>query len=114
MAIKEVIQERARQTAREYRDKYINEQKGEYEKVITEYESLLTEQYQLEFRLDFLRALDRLKPVSEKRNDMEELKQRQIVLLKKTKDIENSGALEGYDAVMEAIRTVSQEGSGKE
>ena len=56
MAIKEVIQERARQTAREYRDKYINEQKGEYEKVITEYESLLTEQYQLEFRLDFLRA----------------------------------------------------------
>ena len=109
MAIKEVVRERARQAAREYRETFIGEQKEKYEKAVREYEALLTEQYQLEFRLDFLQALDKGGPPPDKR-DREELKQRQIVFLKKIKDIENSGALEGYDAVMEAIRTVDRQG----
>lgn len=109
MAIKEVIQQRARQAAQEYREKFINEQRGEHEKTITEYEKLLTEHYQLEFRLEFLRAMGALKAESDQRQDTEGLVQRQIVLLKRIKDIENAGALEGYDAVMEAIKTVSKE-----
>ena len=34
--------------------------------------------------------------------------QQQILLLKKVKDIENSGALEEYDAVMQAIKELSE------
>lgn len=108
MSIKEVIQERAQQAAQEYRVKFINEQKREYEKTVTEYEDLLTEKYQLDFRLEFIRAMERQKSEPEKDRDTEELKQRQIVLLKKVKDIENSGILETYDNVMEAIRAVNE------
>ncbi len=108
MAIKDVIRERAWQAAQEYKVKFINQQKSEYEKAVREYEELLTEHYQLEFELEFIRAIGKQNPESDKGKNMEELKQRQIVLLKKIKDIENSGVLERYDAVMEAIKAVNE------
>ncbi len=108
MAVKEAIQQRARQAAEEYKVKFINEQKERYDKVIEEYEELLTEYYQLEVRLEFFKAMDKLNAQQEKSKDTDKLTQNQIVLLKKIKDIENSGELERYDAVMEAIKAVNK------
>lgn len=108
MGIREVIHKRAKQAAQEYKVDFINEQKSEYEKIVTEYEKLVTEQYQLDFRLEFVRAMERQKSEPDKDKDIEKLKQRQMVLLKKIKDIENSGILEQYDTVMEAINAVNK------
>ena len=109
LAIKEVIQQRVRQEAEEYREKFINEQKREHEKAVEEYERLLTEHYQSEIRLEFFKAINKLNAGSEKHMNLDELNQQQILLLKKIKDIESSGALESYDAVMEAIKAVNKE-----
>jgi hypothetical protein len=109
LAIKEIIQERARQVAEEYKEKFFYEQKREYEELIAEYEELLTEYYQLEIKLNFFRAMDKLDVQYEKRKELDELMQRDIVLLKRIKDIENSGVLEKYDAVVEAIKAINKE-----
>ena len=109
MAVKEKIRERAKQAAQEYKVTFINEQKEKYDKIIEEYEKLLTEHYQLEFKLEFYKAIDKQKTDIKPQEDMDKLMQREMVLLKRIKDIENSGILEAYDAVMEAIEAISRE-----
>lgn len=108
LAVKEVIQERAKQAAQEYKVEFINQQKEKYDEVVEQYEELLTEYYQLEIRLEFAKAIHKLNAEQDKSGDTDKLAQRQIVLLKKIKDIENSGTLESYDAVMEAIKAVNK------
>lgn len=109
LAVKEKIQERAKQAAQEFKVKFINEQKEKYGKIIKEYEEMLTEHYQLEFKLEFFKAIDKKETDIKQPEDMDKLIQREMVLLKRIKDIENSGTLEAYDAVMEAIETISNE-----
>jgi hypothetical protein len=108
VSIKEVIQERALKAASEYRVKFINEQKQKYEQTAARYEELLTEHYKLEFRLEFMKALNKQEDDQDRLREMEELKQHQLLLMKKIRDIENSGALEAYDAVMEAVHAVEK------
>lgn|GEM_PF-5727160 len=108
MAIKEEIQKRAKEAALAFKEKFINEQKEKVEKIIGEYEKLLTEYYQLEVKLSFYKAMEYQNPEKERKKETEELMQQQILLLKKVKDIENSGALEEYDAVMQAIKELSE------
>lgn len=109
MAVKEKIQQRAKQAAQEQKVQFIKEQKEKYDKIIKDYEEMLTEYYQLEFKLEFFKAIDKQKTNLEQPEDMDKLIQREMVLLKRIKDIENSGMLETYDAVMEAIEAISKE-----
>lgn len=108
MAVKEKIQQRAKQAAQEQKVQFIKEQKEKYDKIIKDYEEMLTEYYQLEFKLEFFKAIDKQKTNLEQPEDMDKLIQREMVLLKRIKDIENSGMLETYDAVMEAIEAISK------
>ena len=39
--------------------------------------------------------------------EIKEIKEKNIILFKKVQDIQNSGILDKYDAIMEAIKSIS-------
>lgn len=108
MGIKDTIQKRAKQEAEQYKDRFIKEQKERHEKKTLEYEDLLTQYYQLEIKLNFLKTMEKHRPEEERNKEIGKLKQQHILLLKKIKDIENVGVLEEYDAFTVAIKDLEQ------
>ena len=104
MGIKETIQKKARQIAKEYKEEYVRALKEKYLKVIENYEDLLTKYYKLEVKINFLTAMENGMPSYIENNEIQSLKQEHVVLLKAIKDIENAGILDEYDAVEAAIK----------
>ncbi len=107
LRIKEAIQQRAKKQAEEYKENLIKEEKDKYDQTIAEYENTLIEHYKLEIRIKFMEAMLNTYPNKDISKEIKEIKEKNIILFKKVQDIQNSGILDKYDAIMEAIKSIS-------
>ncbi|NMA95559.1 MAG: hypothetical protein GX974_05925 [Clostridiales bacterium] len=108
LGIREIIANKAKEAAKEYRKEFINSQQKKYHDSLSQYEEALTRYYELEIKLKFSEMVHSQKPSKAKADELKELKQEHILVLKEVKDIERSGILEEYDVVMRAIESIQK------
>jgi hypothetical protein len=108
--MKEEIKRRANEAALSDFRNFICGEKEKYQITVDEYEKLFIEYYRAEYRLEFLKEMEK-QATQYGKDEREDLKKEQILTLMKINELENSGKLEEFSAFDQAVREMEKKHS---